>query len=135
MIVLIKAWNNTLNNFFLVFVHCRGQVWRDVLRMQQNMSSQNGSAAVSSQMVPNSTTFHHSYTKLRSKVIATAICTRLSVIFLAFLSDNFLPNHDADAFKWTPSSESGISSPTLIDKFTNLICDGLTTRYLVPIYS
>ena len=103
--------------------------------MQQNMSSQNGSAAVSSQMVPNSTTFHHSYTKLRSKVIATAICTRLSVIFLAFLSDNFLPNHDADAFKWTPSSESGISSPTLIDKFTNLICDGLTTRYLVPIYS
>ena len=103
--------------------------------MHQNMSSQNGSATVSSQMVANSTAFHHSYTKLRSKVIATAICTRLSVIVLAFLSDNFLPNHDADAFKWTPSSESGISSPTLIDKFTSLICDGLTTRYLVRIYS
>ena len=96
---------------------------------RQTMSNQNGGGTMSSQTLSNSTAFHQSYAKLRAKVITIALYSRLSVITMAFLFDLVIPNHDADAFKWTPSSESGVSSPTLIDRIISLMCDGLTMRY------
>ena len=94
------------------------------------MSNVNRNGAVSSQTVSNHATINHSYTKLRSKIITTALYSRVFVVILAFAFDLVIPNHDADAFKWTPSSESGISSPTLIDRIISLFCDGLTKRYI-----
>lgn len=99
------------------------------MKTRQTMSNQNGNGIMSPQTASNSTAYPHSYTKLRAKVINIALYSRLSVITIAFLSDLVLPNHDADAFKWTPSSESGVSSPTLIDRIISLMCDGLTMRY------
>ena len=66
--------------------------------------------------------------QLRAKVITTALYSRIAVVILAFLLDLFVPNHDAGSFTWTPSSDGSVSSPTVFDRITGLLCDGLTTR-------
>ena len=95
------------------------------------MTDQNGSGIMASRNALNSLTSHQVDTNLRAKVITTALYSRFAVIGLSFMFDLVIPNHDAGAFKWTPSSEGSVSSPTLIDRVIGLLCDGLTVRYKI----
>ena len=68
------------------------------------------------------------YLQLRAKVITTALYSRVAVIALSCISNLFIPNHDPGAFIWTPSSDGGVSFPTIADRLINLVFDGLTIR-------
>ena len=68
------------------------------------------------------------YLQLRAKVITTALYSRVAVIALSCISNLFIPNHDPGAFTWTPSSDGGVSFPTIADRLINLVFDGLTIR-------
>ena len=93
------------------------------------MNERNGGGVMSSNTaVTTPLATSHVDPLLRAKVITLALYSRLTVIALAVFFDLILPNHDAGAFAWTPSSGGGISSPTLADRFVSLICDGLTLR-------
>ena len=95
------------------------------------MTDQNGSGIMESRNAHNSLTSHQVDANLRAKVITTALYSRFAVIGLSFMFDLVIPNHDAGAFAWTPSSEGSVSSPTLIDRVISLLCDGLTVRYKI----
>ena len=73
------------------------------------MSNVNRNGAVSSQTVSNHTTINHSYTKLRSKIITTALYSRVFVVILAFAFDLVIPNHDADACAHAVDYGAGLS--------------------------
>ena len=92
------------------------------------MADQNGSSVMTSRNLSNSFTSHHVDSKLRTKVITTALYSRIAVVGLAFIFDLIIPNHSAGAFAWTPSSEGSVSSPYLLDRIISLLCDGLTVR-------
>ena len=95
------------------------------------MTDKNDSGIMASRNEINSFTSHQVDTNLRAKVITMALYSRFAVIGLAFIFDLVIPNHDAGAFAWTPSSEGSVSSPTLIDRVISLLCDGLTVRYTI----
>jgi len=63
---------------------------------------------------------------LRSKVIATALTSRLFVMAVSFLADNLIPNHDAGVFAWVQSSNSAEGGVTFTDKAVEALFGGLT---------
>ena len=98
------------------------------------MKEQNGSGLKPSKsgatiLSSSITASHHVDPRLRLKVITIALYSRLTVVALAAICDLLVPNHDAGAFTWTPSTNGGVSSPTLCDRLVSLISDGLTLRY------
>ena len=71
-----------------------------------------------------------SWDPIRSKVVTSAVFSRIFIITLSFVSNILIPNHDAGVFEWTATpplvDQDGNSTTTLMDSAFGYLLDGLT---------
>ena len=61
---------------------------------------------------------------LRSKIVVTAVGSRLAILGVSVLANLVIPDHDAGVFLWTTDPE--VTGPTLCDRLVGFLTDGLT---------
>ena len=62
---------------------------------------------------------------LRSKVVVSALTSRLVLIVACIVADAIMPNYPSDVFKWVQSSNSAEGAVTVCDKLVNVLLGGL----------